>query len=153
MLGTLGAAAVLSLAAGPAAALSVTTHDSFPAKGSTFVCGDTTLTAQTGTVSEVFHENSDSAGMFHFTGTITVHGVTLTDVAGNSYTLSGASWFGGKGSDPDGTLPPVVSTDTEHFVLHDASGGVYAKVQMVGHLSPNGTEFFFDRGTCLPPQS
>ena len=149
--GTLATAGVLALAAGPAAAMSVTEHDSFPAAGSVFACGDTTITAQTGTVSEVFHENSDAAGMFHFTGTITVHGVTLTDEAGNEYTLSGATWFGGKGSDPEGNLPPVVSTETDHFVLHDASGGVYAKVQMVGHVSPNGKSFFFDRGTCTPP--
>jgi hypothetical protein len=113
--------------------------------------GDLTVTG--GTVYEVFHINQDAQGIIHATGTITPRHVTLTDASGNAYTLSGASWFGAKGpSETD----IVVSTDTEHFVIHTASGGVYAKGP--GHRAPQhhpqreSQRQVLQLGGCQPPQ-
>lgn len=145
------AAATMGLLAGPASADVYKDHSSFDPTGAVFGCAQGDLVVTGGTVDQVFHLNSDGTGIYHATGTLTVHDVTLVDAAGNTYTLSGAGWFGGKSSDPDGN-DLILATDTEHFVIHDASGGVYAKVQMVEHMSPDGTSFAFDRGTCMPPQ-
>jgi hypothetical protein len=152
----LAAVSAIALALIPATASSARTagntteHTSFPAAGAVFTCaaplGD--LTATSGFVAQSIHTNVDGAGVFHITGTVVPHDVTLTDASGATYTLSGASWFGGKGS---GTGVPTVSTDTEHFVIHSATGGLVARVALVEHLSPNGMTFSKNFGTCLPP--
>jgi hypothetical protein len=126
-------------------------RSSFPAAGAVFQCaaplGD--LTAQSGWVTQVIHTSVDGTGVFHITGTLVPHQVTLSDTSGTTYQLSGAEWFGGKvGSDQQ----PIVLTDTEHFVVRSADGGAVARVSMVGHLSPNGVSFEKNLGTCLPPQ-
>jgi hypothetical protein len=149
--------ALLGGLAMPAAAMATpsqapfTGHETDSVVGDVFTCQSGDLTAQTGTITTVFHVNADNNGLFHFTGTIVPSGVTLTDAAGNWYTVSGASWFGGTSPDASGNSQPIVSTETDHFVIHNASGGVYAKVQFVGHLSPNGQMFFFDKGVCETP--
>ena len=150
-----GVAAAIGFWAAPAgaSATSSTEHTSFPAAGAVFACQGGDLTVTGGTVYEVFHTSQDAQGITHVTGTITPRQVTLTDAAGNAYTLSGASWFGAKGpSETD----IVVSTDTEHFVIHTASGGVYAKVQVIEHLNitPSGKVNVksFNLGSCQPPQ-
>ncbi|HWC23814.1 MAG TPA: hypothetical protein VG502_16080 [Flexivirga sp.] len=154
---SLGAGALLSALAMSTAAMATpsqapfTGRETMPVAGDVFACQSGDLTAQSGTITTVFHENADNNGMYHFTGTVVPNGVTLTDAAGNWYTISGASWFGGTSSDPDGNSMPLVSTETDHFVIRTASGGVYAKVQVVGHISPNGDMFIFDRGTCEEP--
>jgi hypothetical protein len=144
------AASALGVIASSAGAASPTMHMSFPAAGLPFACFSGTLTATGGTIDEVNHESVDAQGVYHFTGTVTPHDVTLEDGSGNVYTLSGASWFGGRATDPSLTTV-IAAGDTEHFVIHDAQGGVYAKVQMVGHFNQNGGYFSFNRGTCLPP--
>lgn len=147
------AACALGLLAGPAqgTGTSFTGHQTFPAGPGTFTCTQGNLDITGGTISIVFHENQDSAGIFHVTGTLTPHGVTLRDTAGHTYTISGANWFGGKSTDPDGNVI-IEGGDTEHFVIRSASGGVFAKVQSIEHISPNGVSFSFDRGSCQTPQ-
>jgi hypothetical protein len=146
----LAVAGTFGLLAGPAQAAASTfhMHESFPAAGGVFECvgGDLTVTA--GTVDQVIQGAVDAQGIMHITGTITVHGVTLQDADGNTYTVSGAGWFGGKSAGDE----PIVFTDTEFFVIHSADGGVYAKVQAVEHLSPNGKVISFNFGSCEPPQ-
>jgi len=150
-----GVAAAIGFWAAPAgaSATSSTEHTSFPAAGAVFACQGGDLTVTGGTVYEVFHINQDAQGIIHVTGTITPRQVTLTDASGNTYTLSGASWFGAKGTSETDI---VVSTDTEHFVIHTASGGVYAKVQAIEHLNitPSGKVNVksFNLGGCQPPQ-
>ena len=144
---TLPAAGVLALAApAQAAAMSETTHDTIDVTSDVFACTGGDLTVQSGEIDMLLHYNIDNRGYFHFTGTITPQDVVLTDGSGNTYSISGADWFGGT----FGT-EPVVFTETSNFVIHDASGGVYAKVQLVTHLSPNASSFSFDRGSCLTP--
>lgn len=143
------AAGAFALTAAPAHGAATTSHehDTFPAAGGVFTCVGGDLTATAGTVDEVIQTAVDAQGVVHVTGTITTHGVTLQDAAGSAYTLSGAAWFGLKLA--DGQV--VVTTDTTHFVIHNADGGVYAKVQSVEHLSPTGKGFSFDFGTCEAP--
>lgn len=142
-------AGAFALTAAPAQAAATTSHehDTFPAAGSVFTCAGGDLVATAGTVDEVIQTAVDAQGVVHVTGTITTHDVTLQDAARNPYTLSGAAWFGLKLADDQ----IVVTTDTAHFVIHNAAGGVYAKVQSVEHLSPNGKGFSFDFGTCEAP--
>jgi hypothetical protein len=136
--------------AGPAQASAMTfhEHDSFDPTGQVFTCSPTDLTVTGGTVDEYFAGAQDANGVTHFTGTIVPHDVTLTDGT-STFTLSGASWFGATASSPD--AEPTVSTETDHFVIHNADGGVYAMVQVVMHLSPNGNFFDFDGGQCEEP--
>lgn len=143
------AAAAFVLTAAPAHGAATTSHehDTFPAAGAVFTCASGDLTATAGTVDEVIQTAVDAQGVVHVTGTITTHGVTLLDAADTPYTLSGAAWFGLKLADSQ----VAVTTDTTHFVIHNADGGVYAKVQSVEHLSPNGNGFSFDFGTCEAP--
>ncbi len=128
----------MALTTAPAHGAATTSHehDSFPAAGPT-----------AGMVDEVIQTAVDAQDVVHVTGTITTHGVTLQDTAGSAYALSGAAWFGLKLA--NGQV--VETTDTTHFVIHNATGGVYAKVQTVSHLSPNGNGFSFDFGTCEAP--
>lgn len=151
LLAALSAVGTLTLGMGPAQATASTDteHGSFDAAGAVFACQGGDLTAISGTVDQVVHTTIDGQGVFHITGTIVPHDVTLTDASGDTYTLSGASWFGGKGAADESSI--LVETDTAHFVVHDADGGVYAKVQVVEHLSPNGKSFTFDRGACEEP--
>ena len=139
----------MALTTAPAHGAATTSHehDSFPAAGSVFICSGGDLTATAGMVDEVIQTAVDAQDVVHVTGTITTHGVTLQDTAGSAYALSGAAWFGLKLA--NGQV--VETTDTTHFVIHNATGGVYAKVQTVSHLSPNGNGFSFDFGTCEAP--
>jgi len=125
-------------------------HETFNPTGDVFSCQGGGLTVTGGTISQTIEGVVDGQGINHITGSLVPHNVTLTDGT-NSYTITGADWFGGKALDPDGNLL-IVSTDTEHFVIRSASGGVYAKVQIVEHHSPNGKSFTFDRGACETAQ-
>jgi hypothetical protein len=145
------AACSVGALAGPANAAAQTfkQHDSFDPTGAVFACQPTDLTVTGGMIDESFEGVQDAQGVFHFTGTLVAHDVTLTNGA-TTYTLSGSDWFGATSTDPDGDSY-IVGTDTSHFVIRNADGGVYAKVQVVEHSSPNGDYFVFDRGACETP--
>lgn len=148
-IGALGLAAVAAGSAG-AAAQTESFHATQDVTGDVFTCaaplGD--LTVASGSVAMSQHYTIDAQGIFHLTGTLVPHDVTLVDGNGASYTISGASWFGGKSLDENN---PLLFTETDHFVLHDATGGVAGKVQLVSHTSP-GSSFVFDKGSCEQPQ-
>ncbi|EWT07990.1 hypothetical protein N864_11635 [Intrasporangium chromatireducens Q5-1] len=147
-----GALGLTAVAAGSARAAAQT--DSFritqDVTGDVFTCaaplGNLTVTQGSITMSQ--NMTIDGQGIFHVTGTIVPHNVTLVDASGGTYTVSGASWFGGKAVDENN---PLVFTETDHFVLHSSTGGVAGKVQMVSHSSP-GSTFTFDLGSCEQPQ-
>ena len=124
---------------------------SFSAVGAVLHCEGGDLTATAGTFNELIHTLA-AHDVFHITITITPDGVRLTDPVGNIYTLSGASRIGGKAAGPDVDSPIILATQAEHLVIRRATGGVYAKVQSVVHVSPNGRTFTFDVGRCEPPQ-
>jgi hypothetical protein len=145
------AGCALGLLAGPANAAAQTfkDHETINATGDVFTCQSGDLTVTGGYITQSIEGSVDGHGVFHMTGTIVPHDVTLSDGT-NTYTLSGASWFGSSSSSPDGM--PTVATETDHFVIRSADGGVYAKVQLVEHISPNGTMIDFDLGQCEEPQ-
>lgn len=148
------ATTVPALLAGSAGAQAQTfkDHESFDATGAIFACGTGDIAVTSGSVTNSIEATLDASGVFHITGTGTVHDVTAEDTAGNTYTITGAGWFGGKGigTDPN-TAQWIVFTDTADFVIHDASGRMYATVQAVEHLSPNGNILSFDFGSCEAP--
>lgn len=139
------------LAASPAYATPATqqtTHQSIDPTGAVFTCGSNDLTVNPGgTVEQIMHTGVDNTGVFHYTGTLTVHDVTARDADANQYTITGSSWFGGKGTEDQ----QQIETDTTHFAIHNADGSVYSKVQIVDHFTVNGNSFTFDIGGCEPP--
>lgn len=141
----------IGLAAGgaSASAMSETFHVTQDVTGQVFTCTGGDLTVESGMISIIQHDNIDNRGIFHITATVTPKNVVLSDAAGNTYSISGAQWFGGKALSEEESL---LFTDTEHFVIHNATGGVYAKVQAVSHFSVNGASFTFDKGSCQTPQ-
>jgi hypothetical protein len=150
----LAAAAITLSGVGPAGAQTdhFKAHDIIDVAGDVFTCTSGDIIVTGGTITQFIEGTTDAQGIFHITGTIVPHDVTAADGAGNTYTISGAGWFGGKATgDPDQGGQLIVFTDTEHFVLHSADGAVYAKVQSVEHLSPNGKVISFDFGACEPP--
>jgi len=139
------------LAAAPALASNAgtTVHMSVPFvdAGGSVSCGTTVLTPTGGTARFVFHESTDAQGIFHLTGTTTLSQATLQDATGSTYSVSGASWFGGSAYDPDAN-EPIAFTSTDKFVIRAATGGVFGMVNFIEHISPNGKYFAFDFGNC-----
>ncbi len=124
-----------------------TVHMSVPLAGSTLTCGTTVLTATGGTARLVFHESTDAQGIFHLTGTGALNHATFQDATGSTYSVSGASWFGGSARDPDAN-EPIAFTSTDKFVIRTATGGVFGMVNGIEHISPSGKVFAFDFGNC-----
>jgi hypothetical protein len=152
-LGAVAAACAIGALAGPANASATAFKDhetGIPVAGDVAHCTTVDLTITSGTIDSYVNGVVDAQGVVHVTGTIVPHDVTLTDGT-NTYYISGAAWFGLTGTDPDNGVI-TLATDTEHFVIRNADGGIYAKVQFVEHLSPNGNYFQFDTGACETPQ-
>ena len=80
----------------PLAASAATTHESFDVTGAVFPCPTHTYTVTSGAIKEVMHESVDASGTTHFTVTDTPDHVSLVDEDGNAYSLTGATWFGGR---------------------------------------------------------
>ena len=107
-----------------------------------------TYTITAGTAHSVYQSQADSTGVEHFTGTISLQGVTATDgTSSTGYRVVGASWFGGKGTSPDTTT--VRSTD-EFNVL--GPGGKVASVHASLTFYPDGTVKGTTIGDCQAPQ-
>jgi hypothetical protein len=120
------------------------------AVGQQFSCGDDVLTVTSGTLDYAARIVQDARGIFHATGTDVVHDMTVTDGQGAGYSVAGADHFGVTTSDPNGG-DPIVETDTIHFAIVDAAGGLAGKVQMTVHLDADGTMRALDIGGCEPP--
>jgi hypothetical protein len=108
-------------------------------------CGDTTYTPISGELATVVHEGQSAAGNTNYTITITPRHVVLQDQDGNLYSVAGAIWFGGTFNANTGGFQ---ATSTDKFQIISQSGGTVDSVNGVEHISPNGTDFSFDFGTC-----
>ena len=121
--------------------------------GAVFTCTDGTYTVTSGDAIFLMHESADKSGGFHVTGTVAPSNVTLSFSGdNNTYRLAGASWFGGNFTDAQANF-----TDTEHFQILGASGGVVDNVSITSHftMTANGditVEFEKNTGTCVPPE-
>ena len=153
LLGVLVAVGVYALVAQtrPAAAAATTfnVHLTRSVVGDVFPCTGGDLTITSGTVAADFTSTLDADGVYHLTFTGVPRNVTLTD-GQTTYYLSGASSGQASGSDPDNGIV-TVETDAFHRVIRAADGGVYGRVSLVAHVSPNGSYFELDTGTCNLP--
>ena len=117
------------------------THFTMPVAGASFTCGPVDLTGTGGTINFTFRQSPDGN---HVTGTGAVIGGVLEGSDGNTYYVSGAFWFGGNATHNGSSFE---STDTDHLVIRNPSGGILGMVSTVEHFSPTGG-FSFDFGSC-----
>jgi len=125
-----------------------TWHGSIDATGSVFHCSGPTgdIVVTSGTVTATEHWTVDAVGNYHITDLFTASGLSAQDASGDRYIVSGVSWFGGSVF-----AQTFEFTDTEHFVLKNVTSGGLVTVQIVTHISPNGSGLTLDAGACEPP--
>ena len=138
-------ACVLPLAFATAATASPAIHSTEDPTGDVFVCeGGETYTITGGTLRVTQHEDENAAGGFNFTATIVPQGVTAVNSDGDEFRAVGAVWFGATGN-PAGSFQ---ATFTFKIQLVSVGGGKADTVNLVAHESTDGSNFFFDHGTC-----
>jgi hypothetical protein len=125
----------------PATASAGTTHESFDVTGAVFPCPTHTYTVTSGAIKEVMHVSVDASGINHFTVTDTPDRVQLVDEDGNTYSLRGAIWFGGRADE--------ILTATHMFNIV-GSGGVSDTIRLVERFR-NGQLISRDFGSCQLP--
>jgi hypothetical protein len=125
----------------PRAASAATTRESFDVTGTVFGCPTHTYTITSGAITSVMHENVDATGTTHFTVTQTPDRVSLADENGNTYSLTGAIWFGGRNDE--------VLTAT-HMLNIVGRGGVSDSIRLVEQFR-NGQLISRDFGSCELP--
>jgi hypothetical protein len=128
-----------------AASASPAIHFTEDPTGDVFVCeGGETYTITGGTLVWTLHEDENAAGGFNFTATIVPRGVTAVNSDGDEFRAVGAVWFGATGN----AAGNVQSTFTFKIQLVSVGGGKANGVNLVAHESTDGSNFFFDFGTC-----
>jgi hypothetical protein len=138
-------ACALPLAFATAATASPAIHETADPTGDVFVCDNgETYTITGGTLKVTMHEDVNAAGGFNFTATIVPKGVTAVNSSGAEFRAVGASWFGATGN-PAGSFQ---GTFTFKIQLVSVGGGTVDTVNLVAHESTDGSNFFFDHGTC-----
>jgi hypothetical protein len=130
------AALLLPLAAGAA-----TTRESFDVAGTVFPCPTHTYTVTSGSGTILMHESVDATGTTHFTVTSTFDSVRLVDEDGNTYSLRGAIWFGGRNDE--------ILTAT-HMLNIVGRGGISDTIRLVERFR-NGELISRDFGSCVLP--
>jgi len=125
----------------PQAASATTTRESFDLTGSVLPCPTHTYTITSGAIVSVMHESVDATGTTHFTETETPVGVSLVDESGNTYSLRGAIWFGGRNDE--------ILTAT-HMLNIVGRGGVSDSVRLVERFR-DGQLISRDFGSCELP--
>lgn len=136
-------AAATAVANGPAI------HFTEDVTGDIFVCEDETYTATSGEIAFTIHEGSSASGNGNFTATIVPKNLLLEDGDGDPYRAVGAVWFGGTFNAQQGSFQ---GTFTFKIQIVSVGGGKADSVNLVGHESSDGANFFFDFGTCAEPE-
>ncbi len=130
-----------------AASASPASIDTMSATGAQFACQNDTYVVTAGSLRFVMQEGTSASGNMEITGTVTPQGVVLTDLQGKTYSLAGASWFGGTMNAQTGGGQ---MTDTADFQILSQGGGSVATVQQVFHVDASGT-VALDKGSCVSP--
>jgi hypothetical protein len=125
----------------PQVASAITTRESFDVTGTVFPCPTHTYTVTSGAITSVMHESVDATGTTHFTVTETPDRVRLVDENGNTYSLRGAIWFGGRNDE--------ILTAT-HMLNIVGRGGVSDSIRLVEQFR-NGQLISRDFGSCELP--
>ena len=120
-----------------------TSHAFVDVTGAVFQCADTAITVTGGTLWQTAHFSPDAHGALHFSIALAPRGVTATDDAGNTYTITGASHVAGAFT---GDQLDLV-TDTSHFVISDGTG-VVGRVSLVDHYNVRAHSFTLAAGDC-----
>lgn len=132
-----------------ASANSPAVHFTEDATGDVFVCEDgTTYTITGGVIAFTIHEGASASGNGNFTATIVPRGVTAVDNDGNTFAAVGAVWFGDTFNAQHGNFQGWFTFKIQ-FV--GTGAGKTDSVNLVGHESSDGANFFFDFGTCEEP--
>lgn len=142
-------AAGLGLCAGTAHAATGAVME-VPAAGVTFNCEiaqqPVAFTTTGGTLHIVNQMQQDATGSYHFTGTISLQGVTATDGTSRGYQIVGSSWYGGNGTGPATTT--VITTDEFNILGPNGKiGSIHAELD----FNPDGTVTGKALGNCTPP--
>jgi hypothetical protein len=129
------------------ASASAASVGTLPATGAVFACRSDTYVVTAGSLRFVMQQGTSASGNMEVTGTVVPQGVVLTDAQGKTYSLAGASWFGGTFNAQTGNSQ---MTDTADFQILSQTGGRVANVQELFHVDASGT-VALDKGTCAPP--
>lgn len=138
------AVVALTLAASAAAAVTFSQED---VTGFVFSCGTIFFTAQSGTIEIVEHDGVAANGNTNFTVTATAKDVVLLGSDGQTYRERGALWFGGTTNANTGQSV-FTFTGKVQFI---GAGGTGGTINLIMHVSPNGTVNDFDFGNCQFP--
>ena len=149
-------ALALALSASPALAGTPAEHfRSLPAGGMTFDCGSTSIQTTSGTMDYVTRSADTASGNWSLTGTITLRGVTAVDVNSHHYDVVGSAHFGYSYNAQTGVVTAnidghdvseAVTTFKWQFISHD--GGSSGSLDLIQHVSPNGSGFLLVPGGC-----
>ena len=121
--------------------------DTLSATGTQFACQNDTYVVTAGSLRFVMQEGTSASGNIEMTGTVTPQGVVLTDAQGKTYSLAGASWFGGTMNAQTGGGQ---MTDTANFQILSQGSGSVANVQEVFHMDATGA-VTLEKGSCVSP--
>jgi hypothetical protein len=121
-------------------------HDEFSIVGEVAACPTRTYTVVSGTINEVTQTNLTPSGNQMFTITDTPQHVVLLDQTGATYTLRGATWFGGVTNDNTGAQ---VLTATHNLEVVARGGGVIDTIRLIERFR-NGELISHEFGTCEP---
>jgi hypothetical protein len=113
--------------------------------GDVFVCGGgETYTITGGALNRTLHEDENAAGGFNVTAPLVPRRVTALNSDGDAFRAVGSVWFVAT-SNPSGS---VQGTFTFKIQLVSVGGGRSDSVNLVAHERTDGSNFFFDFGTC-----
>jgi hypothetical protein len=99
-----------------------------------------------GSITEVTQDITTPSGNRMFTITDTPHRVVLVDETGATYTLRGATWFGGVTHDMTGA---ELLTATHNLEVIARGGGVADSVRLIERFR-NGELISHEFGSCVP---
>jgi hypothetical protein len=122
------------------------TREERSAVGDQFVCGETILTATSGTLVTRSHEHELPNGRFRVIFIEVPKGVTLTDAEGTVYRAVGRVHGNFTTPDPDAEGGEVGTFSIRVNFL--GPGGLFGTVDFRLRVNRNGEETVRDRGTC-----
>jgi flagellar hook assembly protein FlgD len=142
--GLLVTAALLAQPAPSAAAGATRTE--FSIVGETAACPTHTYTVQSGSIIEAFQAVTSASGNSMFTITDAPSHVVITDQQGATYSMRGATWFGGATNDNTGAQ---VITATHNLEVVAPGLGVVDSIRLIERFR-DGVLLSHEFGTCLP---
>lgn len=115
--------------------------------GDQFLCGETLLTVETGTIVALTHVHELPSGRFRVIQMSLPRGVTATDEEGVLYRVAGPVHGNFTTSDPDANTGDEIGFF--HIKLNFIGpGGLLGTLDVHERTKPNGDEVIRDRSTC-----